>query len=157
MATALVQLAVPMSATEEAYRLMLSRSPDAIAAARGLGPGQTLNLFRRLESALTDMMLLYPVLSSGQSVKVAADTAGMHIARALELAEWTPRYPPGVALRCRQALALGLESLPPAGGREHCRDLVELTCSNGPTRSSRTSAINGGSTTWCAATTTCAS
>jgi hypothetical protein len=106
----LVDLAVPVRQTEHAYRLLLDRSPDALPAVRGLTPTQTLHLFRLIESALTDIELLYPVLSAGLSVKSAADKTGLHIVRVLELAEWAPRYPPSVALQCRQILALGLSN-----------------------------------------------
>lgn len=107
-ATALVHLAVPLTPSVRAYRLLLERDPAATAAVAALDPSQTLALLRLLEAALTDLMLLHPVLSAGHTAKTAADKTGLHLVRALELAALAPRYPPSVVLRCRQALALGL-------------------------------------------------
>jgi hypothetical protein len=103
-----VEIAVPLAPTEQAYRMLLARHPDAARVATRLAPQHGLGLLRLLESALTDIELLYPVLNSGTSIKTAAERTGIHLVRALELAEHVPRYPPGVALRCRQMLALGL-------------------------------------------------
>lgn len=104
----LVDIAVPQPVEQAAYTLLLTRDPAAVDAATGLDARRTLGLLRALEAALTDLELIQPVLTTGATTRQISDKTGVHIVRVLELAEWAPRYPPGVIARCRQALAIGL-------------------------------------------------
>lgn len=104
-ASKLANLVVPQSDIDRAYRALLERSPITLSQ---MSPRDTLYLLRRLESALSDLDLLSPVMVRGASAKVCANRTGLHIVRVMELTPIVSRYPPAALGKCRKALMFGL-------------------------------------------------
>lgn len=103
----IVEIAVPVALVDDVYRLTLAKDPRAYALCQDFRPWDALALFRLLESALRDLTLLRPVLSTERSIAVLAKKTGLHPFRVADLRPFVSRYPAPTVLQCRQALTLG--------------------------------------------------
>lgn len=103
-ALALLGRLLPSSDLDSAYNALLSRVP---VASLSLSPEDTLSLCGRLETALTDLTSIRPVLGTGVSLKSVGAKTGLSEFRVTELAPLVSRYPPSLVAKCRQALAIG--------------------------------------------------
>jgi hypothetical protein len=106
-ASKLLDVATPVPPTGDAFWLTLQKHPKAVQVASSLDSTETKHYLQRLESAITDMELIYPVLGSGATYKVVSEKTGLHIVRVIELADYVVNYPPSSVFRCREALDIG--------------------------------------------------
>lgn len=104
MALRLITHIVPESAVDWAYKALLERRPVPRLT---LTPDETLSLLRRLESALSDLTLIAPVLNTGASVRMVMSKTGVHVVRVMALTPLVARYPAAALRKCRVALAFG--------------------------------------------------
>jgi hypothetical protein len=104
IALRLVERIVPQTPADTAYRALLERRP---VRRLSLAPEETLGLLRRLESALSDLALIAPVLSVGATPRTVVNRTGVHVVRVMDLSPLVARYPEAAIYKCRQALAFG--------------------------------------------------
>lgn len=110
-AVQLMEVSVPVPRVNDAYRLTLSKNLKALDAVQGFNATQNLQLFRMLESALTDLSLIHAVLQvRGTSMTTLSSKSGVHIVRVMELAQLATLYSPRMVQQCRQALKIGFDN-----------------------------------------------
>lgn len=106
----LLEIACPSTEIGDSFELFMNKkSYEAYLSVSKFSVDQTRSLFGLLESAISDLSVMYPLLTKGETYKSVADKTGLHIVRVLSLSEYSSRYSDSVVKKCRQALNFGFE------------------------------------------------